>query len=206
MRLRVIQREFGERIAIVNRHFPLVPEERPRPAFTGYHLAHRKAAAEQDVDVPRFHLPREGDPYPRSSLPALEAAAWVQEAAPEKFDAFDLALFAAFFERTEDISDALVLSPLAESVGLNALSLREVLASRRYRERVLSDFIDATDQYGIHAIPSVVIPGGPPIVGAVPLPHYREAITQALTGLEDGPPRDPVTGKVILHRGTAYFD
>jgi len=58
----------------------------------------------QDTDAPTFHLPAAGDRYPRSSLPALEAATWVRESHPVLFPAFDLALFEAFFGRTEDIS------------------------------------------------------------------------------------------------------
>ncbi|HXZ43352.1 MAG TPA: DsbA family protein, partial [archaeon] len=162
-----MQAEFGARLQIQSRNFVLVPEERADRAFTDYHRAHRYAAGAQDADSPAFQIPAAGDRYPRGSLPALEAATWVREVHPESFAAFDLALFEAFFGRTEDISDPEVLEQLAASVGTEPSALGTALATGRYRPMVLREYLEATDQ-GIHGIPTILIPGQAPIVGAVP--------------------------------------
>jgi len=107
-----------------NRNFILVPEDRADRTFTDYHRAHRHAAGAQDADSPVFQIPAVGDRYPRGSLPALEAATWVREVHPEAFPAFDLALFEAFFGRTEDISGPEVLERIAALVGLERSALR----------------------------------------------------------------------------------
>jgi predicted DsbA family dithiol-disulfide isomerase len=103
----------------------LVEEERSDRTFTEYHLAHRKRAREL-TGLP-FDLPPVGAPYPSSSLPALEAAMWVRQRHPEQFDAFDLALFEAFFQRTEDISDSSVLGRIVSENGMDAAALAAVL-------------------------------------------------------------------------------
>lgn len=163
----------------MNRNFVLVAEDRADRRFSDYHLSHRHAAAVQDADAPAFHLPAAGSHYPRSSLPALEAATWVREEHPARFPAFDLALFEAFFGRTEDISDPEVLSGLAASVGLDPSPLRKALVSGRYRGRVMQEHLEASDQ-GIHGIPTILVPGRAPIVGAVPFADLKREVETAL--------------------------
>lgn len=161
------------------RNFVLVPEDRADRTFTEYHRAHRRAAGAQDADSPAFQIPAAGDRYPRGSLPALEAATWAREVHPELFPAFDLAIFAAFFGRTEDISDAEILARIGASVGLDPSALGAALRSGQYRPIVLREHTAATDQ-GIHGIPAILIPGRAPIVGAVPYAELRRAVERAL--------------------------
>lgn len=170
---------------MARRCFVLVAEDRANRRFSDYHLSHRHAAEVQDTDAPKFHLPTVGDRYPRSSLPALEAATWVRETHPGLFSAFDLALFEAFFGRTEDISDPGVLVHLGASVGLDTSTLRGVLASGTHRRTVMQEHLEASDQ-GIHGIPTVLIPGRPSIVGAVPYPDLKRAVETALRGQREG--------------------
>lgn len=171
--------ELGDRLRLVNRNFVLVAEDRPDRRFSDYHLAHRHAAAVQDADAPPFHLPVVGARYPRSSLPALEAATWVREEHPALFPAFDLSLFEAFFGRTEDIGDPEVLSRLAASLGLDPSLLREALVSGRYRGTVMQEHLEASDQ-GIHGIPTILVPGRVPIVGAIPYPDLKREVGAAI--------------------------
>jgi predicted DsbA family dithiol-disulfide isomerase len=177
--LRHLQTDLGDHVRVAHRNFVLVAEERADRRFSDYHLAHRHAAAVQDADAPTFDLPAVGDPYPCSSLPALEAATWARETHPGLFPAFDLALFEAFFGRTEDISDPEVLARLAASVGLDPLPLREALTSGMHRRTVLQEHLEASDQ-GIHGIPAIVVPGRPPIVGAVPYADLKRAAETAI--------------------------
>jgi len=163
------------------RSFVLVPEDRADRAFTEYHRAHRRAAADQEADAPAFHLPAAGDRYPRSSWPALEAAAWARDVDAGRFLAFDLGLFEAFFGRSEDVSDPAVLARLARAAGLDGAGLAEVLAQRRYQPRVREEHLEAVG-LGIRGVPAFLVPGQPPIVGAVPYAELRRAVDRALAG------------------------
>jgi predicted DsbA family dithiol-disulfide isomerase len=181
-----------------------VPEDRADRTFTDYHRAHRHAAGAQDSDSPAFQIPATGTRYPHSSLPALEAATWAREVHPELFPAFDLALFEAFFGRTEDISDSEVLERIAGSVGLEASALRASLSTRRYRPMVLEEHLQATDQ-GIHGIPAILIPEQAPIVGAVPYADLKHAVERAMIGVSGAPRAGPVSGAIIIQEGSAQF-
>lgn len=156
-----------------------MPVERTDRTFTDYNRAHRMAAMTQDEDSPVFDMPEVGSRYPRSSLPALEAGAWVREAHPERFWAFDLAVFEAFFGRTEDISHPEVLARIAASAGLDSSALDQVLATGRFRPIVLQEHAEATRQ-GFHNIPTILIPGHGPVVGAVPYADLRRVVQRVL--------------------------
>ncbi len=158
-----------------HKSFVLVAEERSDRTFTEYHRAHRDAARRQNDDAPPFQLPPVGARYPRSSLPALEAATWVRERHAAGFPAFDRALFEAFFERTEDISDPAVLGRIAASAGLDPAALGEALAGHAYRRIVLQEHLEASDR-GIRGIPAILIAGQDPIIGAVPYVDLRQAV------------------------------
>jgi len=158
------------RFELVDRSFVLV-EEGAHPAFTEYHLAHRRRAREL-TGLP-YDLPPVGTPYPRSSLPSQEAAKGVQNRHPEQFDTFDRALYEAFFRETKDISDPAVLSQVAASVGLDGRELEEALARREYRSLVLAEYQEAL-QRGVRVIPTVFF-GDTPISGAVSLEEYERA-------------------------------
>ena len=185
-----------------------MPEDRADRTFTDYHRTHRHAAGVQDSDAPRFQIPPVGDRYPRSSLPALEAATWVREAHPERFAAFDLALFEAFFGRTEDISDPRVLGRIGASAQLDPSALGEVLRTARYRSMVFEEYLEATNQ-GIHGIPTILIPGQAPIVGAVPYADLRRAVERALGGTSAGPSaglrKESGSDGPIIQEGTAFL-
>lgn len=187
-----------------NRNFILVPEDRADRTFTDYHRAHRHAAGVQDADAPLFQIPAVGQRYPRSSLPALEAATWVREEQPPLFPTLALALFEAFFSRTEDISDVQVLARIAASVGLDPEALRGALQSGHYRPIVLREHLEATDR-GIHGIPTVLIPGEAPIVGAVPYADLKCAVERALTGTSGGPRWNPGSAAIVVQEGTTFF-
>jgi predicted DsbA family dithiol-disulfide isomerase len=90
-----------------------------------------------------------------------------------------LAVFEAFFSRTEDISDLEVLGRLADRCGLDRTAVSDVIREERCRERVLAEYQGALDM-GIRGVPAVTMPGRTPIVGAVPYPDLRRAINAAL--------------------------
>jgi predicted DsbA family dithiol-disulfide isomerase len=158
------------RFQLAHRSFVLV-EDGAYPAFTEYHLAHRLRAREL-TGLP-YGLPPVGSPYPRSSLPSQEAAQWAQQRHPEQFDAFDGALYEAFFRETKEISDPAVLSQVAVSVGLDGRELEDALARREYRSLVLAQYEEGL-QRGVRVIPTVFI-GDTAISGAASLDEYERA-------------------------------
>lgn len=186
MRLRQLQQELGIPVALDHRAFLLRPEEQER-TFTDYHLRHRRAAREL-TGLP-FDLPRVGDRYPQSSLPALEAAAWVKRHAPERLPEFDQAVFEAFFRECRDISSPEVLGDLAAGAGLDRQALAAALVAQRDRAGVWAEYEEAL-RLGINSIPTVRI-GAAWISGAVPYAEYLRAAQAALAdgGEEDAAER-----------------
>lgn len=160
MRLRKLKEEFPQ-VEIEQRAFLLVPHAGSRPVFTEYHLAHRQAAAER-TGLP-FALPTPGTPYPRSSWPAQRAAAWVKQHHPDSFEAFDEAIFQAFFEHNRDIADSQVLTEISGLAELGMASKEEI--AQQHKE---------STSLGINSIPSVII-GEQIISGAVDYEVYKTA-------------------------------
>jgi predicted DsbA family dithiol-disulfide isomerase len=176
VRLRQLQRELGVPVELVHRAFILRGEEQER-TFTEYHLRHRSAARE--LTGLAFDLPQVGDRYPRSSFPALEAAEWVKQQHPDRFAAFDLALYEAFFQDTRDISDPSVLGSLVEELSLDRTALEQALRTGQFRGAILREYDEAL-QRGITSIPTVLI-GSTSISGAVPYEEYRQAVHRVLS-------------------------
>ena len=172
MRLRELRDRHPGEVRLVQRAFVLVPDEGRHPIFTAYHVQHREAAARL-TGLP-FGLPEVGSPYPTSSWPALVAALWVRQEHPERFDAFDLALFEAFFRDTRDISNGEVLAQLARDHGLPEQRLSVALRAPSLRRAVMDEHRSAWE-YDVSAIPSIVV-DGEAVTGAVPLEQYEEAL------------------------------
>jgi predicted DsbA family dithiol-disulfide isomerase len=191
-------------VAFQHRAFILIARDTPEARFTEYHLMHRRAAAAQADDAPPFDLPPLGAPYPASSLPALEAACWVRRHRPDRFPAFDLALYRGFFGATQDVSDAGVLAGIAADIlGGDTAGLADALRAGSMRAAVLAEHREAVERWGIRGVPAVTVGDAPPIVGAVPYGNYRAAVLAAL-GEPLIDPSDLPAGR-ILQTGTAYF-
>jgi predicted DsbA family dithiol-disulfide isomerase len=89
---------------------------------------------------------------PRSRR-AHEAAKWAHMEG--QFDGYNAALFRAFFERGEDISDIDVLGKLARDLGLDDSSLRASLESKQFEPSVIADEREAAE-LGVQAVPAFV--------------------------------------------------
>lgn len=175
MRLRKLQEELSDKFTITHRAFILRPDHNPDATFLDYHLQHRQRAREM-TGLP-FALPKPGTKYPTSSFPAQQAAKWTQLHEPESFDKFDAALFSAFLERAEDISNLDILAEIATHVGINdVIALKAAVDDEQIRNEVMSDHHGA-QRLGINGIPAVVI-GNQIITGAVPIDAYRESLEQ----------------------------
>ncbi len=120
--------------------YELLPEELgPLPEFNPH---------PKDPDAPpsRFELfsLAENAPVPEGRTigiirthNALEGAAYVQDKAPELFDAYNEAVYRAFWERSEDISDLNVLGKLAEGAGLNEAVFLAAISGKEYYSEIV---------------------------------------------------------------------
>lgn len=179
--------ELGGRVRLLRRSFVLVPPGGGREVFDDYVLKHRRMAARNEPAA-RFHIPAPGSPYPASSLPAQLALKGVDLHHPRRGDAYETALFEAFFGRSEDVSDPGVLAHCAQEAGIDPEEVRAYLRDGEIERRVLLEHREAVEELGVTGIPTVVVPGLPPIVGAVPADFYREAFRAALEGRAPVPP------------------
>jgi len=182
-----VARELEGKVRLARRAFILVPPGGGREVFDDYVLKHRRMAERNEPSL-RFHIPEPGSPYPSSSLPAQLAQKGVDVHQPRLGDAYEMALFEAFFARSEDVSDPAVLERAAAGVGIEPETIHAHLRDAEIERQVLQDHREAVESLGITGIPTVVVPGLAPIVGAVPADFYREAFRAALEGRRLKPP------------------
>jgi predicted DsbA family dithiol-disulfide isomerase len=117
---------------------------------------------------------------PGFSLPALEAAKCAAKQSDEVFERLHRALYAAYFTRSLDISDAAVLAGLVAEAGGDLARFNADLGTGFAREAVVADYEAAVTEHGVRAIPTVVVPEtGRALVGLVDLATYRAALEDA---------------------------
>lgn len=112
---------------------------------------------------------------PRSRR-AHEAAKWAQT--QNQFGAYNEALFRAFFERGEDISDIDVLARLAGDLNLDNSSLRAALESKQFEPDVVADEKEAAE-LGVHAVPAFVANRRFALSGVQPVTALEEMVSRA---------------------------
>lgn len=120
---------------------------------------------------------------PRSRR-AHEAAKWAQTQnqfdANDMFGEYNAAIFRAFFERGEDISDIDVLTQLARDLNLDDSLLRAALESKQFEPDVLLDEQDAA-QLGLHSVPAFIANRRFALTGVQPLTSLEELVNRAST-------------------------
>lgn len=87
-------------------------------------------------------------------------------------------LYAAYFERAENIADPHVLTGAATAAGLDASRVREVLGSREYDDSVGRD-VDQARAYGANGVPFFVLDQRFGVSGAQPVEVFAQALEQA---------------------------
>jgi predicted DsbA family dithiol-disulfide isomerase len=100
------------------------------------------------------------------SLPAQTASYHVKETHPERWEAFDEAVFEALWVDGRDIGDRDVLADLAADVGLDADEIRDAATDDDRRERVREKFREA-NRRGVTGVPTFAY-GDHAARGAVP--------------------------------------
>ena len=112
---------------------------------------------------------------PRSRR-AHEAAKWAQT--QNQFDAYNDAVFRAFFERGEDIGNIDVLVQFARDLQLDESNLRATLESREFEPDVVNDEDEAAS-LGVHAVPAFVADRRFALSGVQPVSNLEQMVNRA---------------------------
>jgi predicted DsbA family dithiol-disulfide isomerase len=147
------------------RGYELLPEELgPLPDY-------RPQPRDPTAPLSRFELfaKEEGHPVPEGRTigiirthNALEGAEYIKDLHPEHFDAYNEAVYRAFWERSEDISDIGVLQAILAKIGLDSPGIQiqfgESLAGKVYHDRIVR-FDDGAYADDITHVPTFVFRG-----------------------------------------------
>lgn len=116
-----------------------LPDYKPRPRDLSKPPSRLDILAELDgIPIPRdrtIGLIRTHD--------ALQGAEYAKERAPELFDAYNEAVYRAFWERSEDISDLDVLGEIVKNVGIDRDDFLDRIRAKEYSMRIVGFDDDA---------------------------------------------------------------
>ena len=186
VRLYQVKDEYSERVCLVIKAYPLSLGEAQERYISGHSARGRAAAGEEAVtDGLHFRPWPQAMLLPISSIPALEAAKCASLQEEDRFQAYDLALFKAFFERCLNIGDIEVLIALARETGLEVDRFRRDLEGGAQRPLVTAEFMECLEKFGSYTrgIPLLSLNDGPPLVGCAPIEVYRRAVARQLDPL-----------------------
>jgi len=193
VRLQDIQQEYGERVRIHWRAFPLIPNEQPGRRATQKTREGRLRAGGEEPRA-SFVAPELDAELPSSSVPALTAAKCAERQGDPAFERFHQRLFTAHFHDNLDISRQDVLWTLARECGLDLERFRDDYAATAY-EQVLHDCAEGAAWFGVSALPTVIFNEKLSLIGAVPAERYRLLLDWILAGEPGGaiplPPTAP---------------
>ncbi|WP_323149450.1 DsbA family oxidoreductase [Pseudomonas oryzihabitans] len=178
-----LQEEFGDSLAIEWHAFELRPDPTPTLDPAGDYLRRTWDRAVYPMAAEYGMVLRLPPVQPRSRL-ALEAAEFARD--HDRFDAFHLAVFQAFFEEGRDIGDLEVLLDLARRNGLDSEALKASLTRGEHTDVVLHAE-DRAEALGITAVPTLLlrsarapIEEAQALDGAVPFAQLAAAVRAQL--------------------------
>ena len=181
MRIADVEREYGERVRIHWRAFPLIPDQQPGRRVTQKTREGRQRVAAEEPRAP-FVIPTLETALPASSVPAQTAAKCAERQGDDAFARFHQGLFVAQFRDNLDISRRDVLWSLAGECGLDLTRFEADYASGEAYEAVLHDCAEGAAWFGVSALPTVIFDEKLSLVGAVPTERYRLMIDWILAG------------------------
>jgi predicted DsbA family dithiol-disulfide isomerase len=185
VRLSEIEEEYGGRVRVHWRAFPLIPDERTGRLVTEKTQEGRRRVAAEEPRA-QFVPPAVGLPLPASSLPALVAARCAERQGEAAFRRFHDGLFVAHFRDNLDIARPDVLQSLARESGLDLERLGRDHATGEAYQAVLTDYAEGAAWFGVSAIPAVIFNEKVSLVGAVPTERYRAILDWILAGEPGG--------------------
>jgi predicted DsbA family dithiol-disulfide isomerase len=181
VRLHKLKEEYGDKIAIAWKSFPLVPHYIPERRFSAHSVeSWRRANEEAKEEGLRFNAWDASRNYPGSSTPPLVAAKCAELQGEEALKRFQLALLKAHFEEQRDVSQREVLIALAGEAGLDVEQFAVDYDSDRQKSVVMAEYEEARSKYRGYGVPTVVFNEGLPISSAVPISVYKQAIERLL--------------------------
>jgi predicted DsbA family dithiol-disulfide isomerase len=133
-------------------------------------VARLKEAYDADEMLDLDELPEDVD-----SLDAQVASFYVKAEYPDRWLAFDEAIFEALWIDGRDIGDVDVVADVAESAGLDGDEIRTAVTDGDLRERLREQFT-AAQRDGITGVPTFIY-GGQAARGAVP-PEQLERLVE----------------------------
>lgn len=175
VRLQRIVEEYGERVSVTWRSFPLLLGEIHESRSRARAAQSWRRAGEEETSICYNPWP-ESSPVPTSSIPAQEAAKCAALQGEQAFKRLHLLLLRAFFEQNRDISNRDVLLSLAEEAGLDRERFIPDFDSGSQREQVLADYRRGRDDPRFSGVPTAIFNDQFALEGAVPIEMYRRAI------------------------------
>jgi predicted DsbA family dithiol-disulfide isomerase len=185
VRIGDVEREYGDRVQIHWRAFPLIPDRQPGRRVTQKMREGRQRVAAEEPRAP-FVTPDLDTPLPSSSVPAQTAAKCAERQGAQAFSRFRGALFAAQFHDNLDISRRDVLWTLARECELDLPRFEADFAAGEAYEAVLHDCAEGAAWFGVSALPTVIFDEKLSLVGAVPTERYRLMIDWIQAGQPGG--------------------
>jgi predicted DsbA family dithiol-disulfide isomerase len=184
VRLREIQQDYGDRVRIHWRTFPLIPTEQPERRVT---QKTRDGREKVGAEEPRalFAPPELDTPLPSSSIPALTASKCAERQGEVCFERFHERLFTAHFGENLDIGRPDVLWTLAQECELDMTRFKTDFAGDAYQD-VLHDCAEGAAWFGVSGLPTVILDEKLSLVGAVPTERYRLLIDWIIAGEPGG--------------------
>ena len=185
VRIADVEREYGDRVRIHWRAFPLIPDLQPgRRVTQKMREGRQRVAAEEPRAL--FVTPELDTALPASSVPAQTAAKCAERQGDAAFARFHQGLFVAQFRDNLDISRRDVLWSLARECGLDLTRFEADYASGEAYEAVLHDCAEGAAWFGVSGLPTVILNEKLSLVGAVPTERYRLLIDWILAGEPGG--------------------
>ena len=185
VRITDVEQEYGDRVRVHWRAFPLIPDRQPGRRVTQKTREGRQRVAAEE---PRalFVAPEIETALPSSSVPAQTAAKCAEHQGAEQFARFRRGLFVAQFRDNLDISRRDVLWALARQCGLDVPRFEVDYVGGAAYEAVLHDCAEGAAWFGVSALPTVIFDEKLSLVGAVPTERYRLMIDWILAGQPGG--------------------
>jgi predicted DsbA family dithiol-disulfide isomerase len=184
VRLRDVERAYGDRVQVHWRAFPLIPGEQPGQRVTERTREGRQRVAAEESRA-EFVPPPLDAPLPASSVPALTAAKCAERQGAAAFARLHDRLFTAHFRDHVDIGRPEALWGLAREAGLDLARFEADYTGEAY-EAVLRDCAEGAAWFGVSALPTVVLGEKVSLVGAVPAERYHQLIDWLLAGAPGG--------------------
>lgn len=130
-------------------------------------------------------------------MPALTASKAAALQGKKKWQRFHMAVMKAFYTDSRDISSLAVLEDIGSETGLDMEDFAGRMRDPCWEALVYQETRQAQENYGIQAIPALVVENRFLLEGAVPLSRYRQVLNEVRSAGSTSP---------ITEQTEAYHD